>query len=143
MLRSLQAVAQLVPSALEPFRETYHDVPDAGDGLGVGAGDGVGVGDGVGDGVGPGAGVGVGDGDVDEATTTSCSRLELCPSASVTVKRTYLVPGSTKVRLIVAPLPRFDRSASSIQLYVHGIATQTVVLPSKETGWPVTGFVGE
>src|SRR5438876_137214 len=89
-LRSLQAAAQLVPSAFEPFRETYQVVPATGTGLGVGAGDAVGLGDGVGDAVGP--GVGVGEGEADEPMATSCSTLAAWPSASVTVKRMYFVP---------------------------------------------------
>lgn len=59
MLRSLQAVDQLRPSAFEPLRETYQ-VPTGGGGVGVGVGVAVGVGVGAGVGVGVGLGVGVG-----------------------------------------------------------------------------------
>src|SRR2546428_5313170 len=136
--RSLQAVDQLVPSPFDPLRETYQLVPDTGVGLGVGPGagvaDGDGAGVGVGVGVGVGIGVGVGLGEIGEATNTSCSTLTVCPRASVTVKRTYLVPTSWKVNVIVGPLPRFERSASSRQPYKHGVAKQTVAFPSKTTG---------
>src|SRR2546422_2448192 len=145
-LRSFHAVAQLLPSAFEPLRETYHvgteGAVGTGVGVAVGAGVGVGVGPGVGVGVGVGVGIGVGVGLGPAPTTTLCSTVAWRPSPSVMVKRAYFVPTSWKVKLIVTPPPRIEPSASSDQMKAQGLAAQLQPLPLKETAWPVTGFAG-
>jgi hypothetical protein len=124
--RSLQAVAQLRPSAFDPPRDTYQvgveDGVGVGAGVGVAAGVAVGVGAGLGVGVGVGAGVGVGLGVGPRPTTTLCSTLADCPSVSPIVRRTYLVPTSRKVKLMVTPPPRIEPSASSDHTYEQGVA---------------------
>src|SRR3954462_10198529 len=102
-------------------------------------GGGVGVGVGVGLGVGVGVVVGVGDG---AATATSCSTVALPPAASVTVRRTYLVPTTLKVKSIVLPVPSGycvppgPPGPSSSQVYVQGAAAHTEAVPSKWVGLP-------
>src|SRR5947207_9690094 len=115
LFRLFQAVAQLFPSAFEPFRETYQvGVAGAGVGVGVGAGVvvgagvGVGVGTGVGTGVGVGIGIGVGVGLGPAPTTTLCSTVAWRPSPSVMVRRAYFVPTSAKVKLMITPPPRIE-----------------------------------
>src|SRR6267143_584669 len=96
---------------------------------GAGVGDGVGVDDGLGVKAAP--------------TWTLCSTLAPCPSASVTVKRTYFVPAPWKVNVILGPLPSSEPSASSVQPYEHGVAAHVLALPSKATACPLTGINGE
>src|SRR5439155_12852971 len=96
-LRLFQAVAQLLPSAFEPLRETYQvgteGAVGTGVGVAVGTGVGVGVGPGVGVGVGTCVGVGIGIGVVVglgmAPPNTLFSTVAWRPSPSVMVRRTY------------------------------------------------------
>ncbi|MGN6167309.1 MAG: hypothetical protein ACTHQQ_03935, partial [Solirubrobacteraceae bacterium] len=78
--------------------------------------------------------------------TTSCSIVAVWFAASVTVRVTYFVAATWKVKSSVCPVPSGQvppDGGSSAQGYVHGVAWHVDALASKWTAWPVTGLAGE
>ena len=148
LFRLFQAVAQLFPSAFEPFRETYQ-VGVAGAGVGVGVGAGVVVGAGVGVGVGPGVGVavgtgvgvgvgiGVGEGLGPAPTRTLCSTVAWRPSPSVMVRRAYFVPTSAKVKLMITPPPRIATASRNEPTCSSSQISTAARTPTVASGGPI------
>jgi hypothetical protein len=83
-----------------------------------------------------------------EATVTAFIVLSVSPSASATVTRTFLTPGSWKVNAIVLPVPSGHcppagpSVPSSSQVYVQGVSSHVALEASNETACPAVGEAG-